>query len=297
MAQIAAEEFGISVDKVKIAPTDTESSPYDFGAISSRQTYHCGNAVRLACQDAKRILFERAGRRLGVPADELETKEGVVFVKGMPEKKIRIAELFEGYLPQKFYGEYPIGGEMIGQGTWVQDWAPEDLETGQIDPKLAAEGKRLNTFFTHMTKAVEVAVNTETGETRVSKIGVATDMGQPINPKICEQQEDGGIGMGIGMALQEEVILEDGVVANPNFTDYRINSVGEIPTIDNVKTFHTPAPHSEGPFGAKGIAEGVLIGVDAAIGNALYNAVGVRIKDLPVTAEKVLKALKEKQQI
>jgi len=293
MAQIAAEEFGISVDRVKIQPKDTLNSPYAMGACSSQQTFIVGNGVKLACQDAKRNLFEKAAPRLGVSIDELETKGGEIYVKGMPDKKLRIPELFTGYAPGG-YGSYTPGGEIIGNATYVQVNTPDNLETGQIDPEAAARGLRLNTSYAHSAKAVEVAVNTETGQVKVLRIGVADDMGQPMNPKMCEQQQEGGIGMALGATLTEEFILKEGIPLNPNFTDYRMASVSEIPTLDNIKLEIAPAPHKDGPYGAKGFAEGVMIGIDAAIANAVYNAVGVRIKDLPITAEKVLKALKEK---
>ena len=154
---------------------------------------------------------------------------------------------------------------------------------------------RLNAFYGHTAKAVEIAVNTETGEVKVLRCASADDMGQPINPKMCEQQAEGGIGMGIGAAIYEEIILRGGVTENPNFTDYRMPSACEMPTIDNIKTFAAPAPHKDGPYGAKGFSEGVMIGIDAAIGNAVYNAVGVRIRDLPISAEKVLRGLNEKK--
>jgi carbon-monoxide dehydrogenase large subunit len=323
MAQIAAEEFGIPVDKVRIASKDSLHTPYDLGTASSRTTYHTGNAVRLACQDAKRQLFERVGQKLGVSPDELETTEGTVYVKGMPwsphqvestegmvdvkgmfDKKLQIAELFAGYTPES-YGTYTVDGEIIGNATFVQDNTPEDRMTGQIDPTLAAAGKRLNASYAYTAKAAEVAVNTETGEVKVVQCVAASDMGQPINPKMCEQQAEGGIGMGIGAAVYEEMIVKEGNVLNPNFSNYRIPSpnfsnyripsVNEMPTIDNIKTIIAPALHKDGPYGAKGFAESGLVGIDAAIGNAVYNAVGVRIKDLPISAEKVLKALQEKK--
>jgi len=295
MAQIASEEFGISVDKVTIAYSDSLCMPFDSGTVSSRATYHTGNAVRLACQDAKRQLFERVGQMLGVPPGDFETRAGMVYARRMPDKKVGIAELFVGYKPGS-YGHYTTSGEITGNATFTTTpiFAPEDRETGQIDPELAAAGKRATASFGHTAKAVEVAVNTETGEVKVLRCGAACDMGQPINPKMCEQQEEGGIGMGIGTAIYEEVVLEKGRVLNPSFTDYRMPSTNEMPTLDNIKTMIVPVPHKDGPYGAKGFSEGGLIGIDAAIANAVYNAVGVRIKDLPITAEKVLKALKEK---
>jgi carbon-monoxide dehydrogenase large subunit len=296
LAQIAAEEFGISVDQAKIAPSDSLYTPYDHGTQSSRTTYHVGNAVRAACHRAKRNIFERVGQILGVSPDDLETKGGLVYVKGTPEKNFEIAELFAGYHPEREqWGFYCTSGEITGGATFRQEMVPEDKETGQIDPNLAAEGKRLNAFYEYTAKAVEVAVNIETGGIKVLRCGCATDMGLPINPKMCEGQEEGGMGMGIGAALYEEVVLNEGAVANPNFTDYRLPSVNEMPTIDNMKSMMAPAPHKDGPYGAKGLGEGALVGMDAAIANAVYDAVGVRIKDLPITAEKVLNALKEKE--
>jgi len=293
MAQIAAEEFGISVDRVKVQPKDTSNSPYAMGACSSQQTFITGNGVKLACQDARRNLFKRAAPRLGVSPDELETKEGEIYVKGSPDKKLRIPELFTGYVPGR-YGTYTPNGEIIGNATYVQTNTPDNLETGQIDPEAAARGMRLNTSYAHSAKAVEVAVNTETGQVKVLRFGGIDDMGQPINPKMVEQQQEGGMGMALGATLTEELILKEGVAINPNFTDYRMASVNEMPTLDNIKLMSAPAPHKDGPYGAKGFSEGAMIGIDAAIANAVYNAVGVRIKDLPITPEKVLRALKEK---
>ena len=293
MAQIAAEEFGIPFDRVSIAYSDSLYMPYDFGTISSRVTYMMGNAVILACRDAKRQIFGRVGKRLGVMPEDLDTMNGVVYARGIPEQKVMIPELFAGYEPGK-YGAYSPGGEIIGNATFVQDFTPEDEDTGRIDPKLAAEGKRLNAFYGHTAKAVEVTVNTETGEVKVIKCAGADDMGQPINPKMCEQQQDSGIAMGIASAIYEEVKLEKGRVLNPNFTDYRVVTAGDIPAVADMQTMIGAVPHKDGPYGAKGFAEGVMIGVDAAVANAVYDAVGIRMKEIPLNAEKMLKALKEK---
>lgn len=284
MVQIAAEELGFPFDKVKSMPSDTLHTPFDSGAYSSRQTYWSGNAVKLACQDAKRQIFEKAEQILGVSSEELEAKEGLVRMKGEPDKKMKIAKICKSF----------DDGKIIGNGTYVQEFAKEDPETGQIDPKLAAEGKRLNTSYAHTAKAVEVAVSIETGEVKVTRCATADDMGFPINPAMCEQQAHGGLGMGIGIGIYEEVLLKDGVIMNPNFTDYRIPTFYEMPTNENIKTMFACAPHKDGPYGAKGFSEGALAGMEGAIANAIYDAVGVRLKDLPFTPEKVLKALKKK---
>jgi CO/xanthine dehydrogenase Mo-binding subunit len=298
-AQIAAEEFGIPVDRVRVIFSDTLYCPYFAGgSTSSRVTYNLGNAVRLACKDAKHRLFRIAANRLKVDVfpGELATKGGEIYVKSNPGKKIRIAEVFLGYRGDRpgGYGSYTEGGEIIGTDTWIQDYVPEDPETGQIDPGQAAQGKRLNAFWAHTAKAVEVAVNVETGQIKVLRCGAATDMGQPINPKMCEQQAEGGIVMGIGDALYEEMQMDKGFVTNPNFTDYKVPSTSDVPMIQDVKSLIAAAPHKDGPFGAKGFGEGAMIGMEPAIGNAVYNAIGVRVKDLPITPEKILRATKEK---
>lgn len=295
-AQIVAEEFGVSIDEVKVVISDSLHIPYDHGTQSSRSTYHVGNALIAACRDAKRKICERVARRMRVSPDELEVKAGAIYVKNKPDQKFEIARLFAGYHPEREqWGFYSAEGEITGSAIFRQDAVPQDIRTGQIDPKLAAEGKRATAFFEYTAKAVEVAVNTETGKVKVLRYGCSTDMGQPINPKLCEGQAEGGMAMGFGNAMYEEVIVENGVVLNPNMVDYTIPSMGVMPTLDNTESLMAPVPHKDGPYGAKGLGEGGVLAVDAAIANAVYDAVGVRIKDLPITPEKVLRALKEKQ--
>jgi carbon-monoxide dehydrogenase large subunit len=239
----------------------------------------------LASEDAKRKIFEKVAPIFNVTPENLEIKKGLVRIKGARGKAMEFADVCDLFDEKK----------IVGNGNFVQQFAPEDPETGQIDPKLAAEGKRLNTSYAYTAKAVEVAVNTETGEVKVLRCGTADDMGFPLNPKSCEQQAEGGLGMGVGIGLYEEVLLKEGVILNPNFTDYRIPTFCEMPMNEDVKVMFAPAPHKDGPFGAKGFSEGALSGMEPALANAVYNAVGVRIKDLPITAEKVLMALKEKE--
>lgn len=284
MAQIAAEEIGVPVEDIQIPSNDTAHTPFDSGSYSSRQTYWSGNAVKMACEDAKLQALKKAGSLLKTPVDRLRLSGGYTLDSENTETKMRLSEIA---------GEFP-DGKIVGSSTFLQDFAKEDPETGQIDPQLAAQGMRLNTSYAHTAKCVEVAVNTETGEVRVLRCGTADDMGFPLNPKSCEQQAEGGIGMGIGISLYEEVIVKNGKILNPNFTDYRMPTFKQMPTNANTKVMFAPAPHKDGPYGAKGFSEGALTGLDPAIANAVYNAVGVRIHDLPITAEKVLKALQKK---
>lgn len=284
LAQIAAEEFKVSIDKVKVVAGDTLITPYDQGSISSRTTYNTGNAVRLACQDAKRQLFEHAAKLLEASPEDLETEDGKVFVRGVPEKFVRFCDLF---IPTLFASGRVLkeGGEIFGKATWYQYATPEDPETGQ--------GGRLVAFYIHGATGAEVEVNVETGEVRVIRICSAFDMGKAVNPKLCEGQMEGGIGMAIGSALYEEMVLDGGVVLNPNFMDYKIPTTMEIPGPSQVKCFIVEAPHREGPFGAKGLGEGVMIPCGPAIAAAVYDAIGVRIHDMPLSRERIWRALQK----
>jgi CO/xanthine dehydrogenase Mo-binding subunit len=299
ISQIAAEEFGISPDNVDVVFSDTASTPYfGHGSTSSRTTFNLGNAVRLACDGAKREIFERAACQLEAPPEIMELRDMEVQLRSHPDRKIRVRDLFAPHQdsPLRRSGGDPVkSGEIMGTATYKADCVSDDPNTGQLDPALVREGKRFMAFYAYTAKAVEVAVNLETGEVRVLRCHGAIDLGKAINPKTCEQQLEGGMAMGIGSALYEVTLMENGRVLNPNFTDYRVPLAGQMPLNEDMKSiFVESAPHKDGPFGAKGFAEGVVTGMEPAIANAVYNAVGVRIKELPITAEKVIMALRER---
>jgi CO/xanthine dehydrogenase Mo-binding subunit len=298
MSQIVAEEFGITMDDVKVIFSDTEVTPFFAdGSTSSRVTYILGNAVRRACNDAKVDLFRRAARVLKVLPEELETKDMAVYSKTNPEKRLKIGDLFIPHASKSpaLYGTAIEGGEIIGKASYKAECAPDDPETGQMDPELAKRGLRLTPFCAYYAKAVEVAVNIETGEVKVIRCLSGIDLGKAINPKMCEQQSEGGMGMGIGSALYEELRMEEGNVLNPNFTDYQIPVAIQMPSNKDIQSFFVEsAPHKDGPYGAKGFGECTNTAVEPAIATAVYDAVGIRIKDLPITPGKVLRALRER---
>jgi CO/xanthine dehydrogenase Mo-binding subunit len=282
LAQIAAEEFKTSVDRVKVRCADAPLTCFDHGTVGSRTTMHNGNALLLACQDAKRQLFELASSKLSVPPDGLDVKDGVVYVKGVPERVVRVSELFTplGYLVR--------GGELVGRGVYTGPIGSEDLQTGQ--------SKRPSMGYSHGASAAEVAVNTETGEVRVLHIADCYDMGQPINPEMCEGQIEGGRGIALGSTLSEEVVVARGKTISTDFMDYKIPTAADLPANDrSVAMMVTSHHHDDGPFGAKGFCEGTMLPQPPAVANAIYNAVGVRMKDIPITREKVLEALKNKK--
>jgi CO/xanthine dehydrogenase Mo-binding subunit len=300
MAQIAAESFGVSIDHVDVVFSNTETTPFfGNGSTGSRVTFNLGNAVLRACEDAKQEIYRLASWRLDAPPEIMETRNMEVYVKTNPEKKIRVADLFMNYLnrPLHLYSGTAIeGGEIMGKATFEQPSLREDPNTGQLDPEQARQGKRNKAFFSYVAKAVEVAVNIETGQVKILSCYGAVDLGKAINPKVCEQQSEGGMVMGIGSGLYEETMMDQGRVINPNFTDYRAPLATQMPLNENMKTILVEsAPHKDGPFGAKGYSEGVVAGMEAAIANAVHEAAGVRIKELPITPEKVLKALNDSQ--
>ncbi|MBU2497616.1 MAG: xanthine dehydrogenase family protein molybdopterin-binding subunit [Proteobacteria bacterium] len=295
LAQIAGEEFGLSFDDVKIVWGDTGIVPYDFGAVSSRSTLYVGNALLLACRDAKRQLFELASERLGVTPQELDVRDKEIFIRNSPEKKLAVSDLFLGRHPEARGAVRPAtclpeGGEILGKATFWGHPSEEDPETGQ--------GKRLTISYCYGAQAAEVEIDTETGIVKVLRFCSAFDVGRAINPKLCEVQMEGGAGMGIGSALYEGFVFSrKGQILNPNFTDYRIPSSMEVPSGPNMKSIIVEAPHSEGPFGAKGMGEAPMNPAAPAIANAIFNAIGIRLKDLPMTPERVLNAIKSSKRL
>lgn len=279
-AQVAAEEFGIPIENVKVVWGDTSFMPYDWTSMASRSTWQLGHATQRACQDAKRQIFNLAAPKLGANPGDLETSKWQVYVRECPGLAIPINDLFSRV------GIVPGLGDIMGQGEYTAPKAPEDPQTGQSE--------KAATTFAHGACGVEIAVNTETGEVKVERIVSAFDMGQPINPKMCEQQIEGGIGQAIGSSLYEEMLTENGAVINPGLIDYKIPTTMDIPSRGDMKCILVPVPDPEGPFGAKALGEAVLAPIAPAIGNAFYHATGVRKKDLPFTREKVLAALKDR---
>jgi CO/xanthine dehydrogenase Mo-binding subunit len=282
IGQIAAEEFRIDIEDVEIISGDTAFCPYEEASVSSRSTYQTGNAVRLACGDAKLQILDRAAGIMKARPEDLDISEKRVFVKEDPDVSVHIHDLFiENVLA---YGSYlPEIGEFLGKKTWIQG-----IETGGPGK---GTGKRLTSFYTHGAVSAEVAVDLETGQIKVERIYAAFDMGRAVNPLLCEIQIEGGLVMGIGSALFEKMILEHGKTLNPNFTDYVLPTAMDVPNLEDQQTFLVEALHKDGPYGAKGLGEATMIPVAPAIANAVYHAVGVRLRDLPLEPDRILEKL------
>jgi CO/xanthine dehydrogenase Mo-binding subunit len=278
LAQIAAEALGIATDDVHMVSGDTDATPMDTGAIASRTTYVSGNAIRLAAENARAILFQVGAQMLGVNASQVEARDRKIQVKGFPQRHVPIGDVAR-------HAQYGLGQPPIGSASWNPPTVPMDPETGQ--------GKPFNTYV-YATQIAEVDVDDETGEVEVLRIVAAHECGTPINPMLVEGQIEGGIAMGLGFALQEEMLFDaTGRHVNPNLTNYIMPTTLDMPeiTVDLV-----PSYDPTGPFGAKGVGEPTLVPTAPAILNAIHDAVGVRITSLPATAEKVLTAIRAKSQ-
>jgi CO/xanthine dehydrogenase Mo-binding subunit len=274
LAQIAAEELGVSLDQVKVVAGDTQLTPFDHGPGASRTTFITGNAVQKAAAQAKQVLLEVAADELNIDASGLNARDGFIYVVDVPDRRWPIAAI--ATKATKVKGRPPIGSGVFGAST-----TKLDKKTGQ--------GRPYPTFV-FATQIAEVEVDTETGEIDVLKITAVHDCGTSINPLLTEGQVEGGVAMGIGHGMMEEMVLDRGRVVNPQFTDYVLPTALDMPEI---VTALVERPDPSGPFGAKGIGEPSLLPTSPAIVNAIQDAVGVRIRDLPVTPEKVLKALND----
>jgi CO/xanthine dehydrogenase Mo-binding subunit len=277
LGQIAAEELGVATDDVHVVSADTDATPMDTGAIASRTTYVTGNAVKLAAVQAKAILFEAAAPMLGVGPQQLEAKDRKIQVKGFPQRSLPIGHVAN-------HAQVVKGQPPIGTASWNPPTVALDPETGQ--------GKPFSTYV-YATQIAEVEVDDETGEVDVIRIVAVHDCGTAINPLLVEGQIQGGISMGIGFALQEEMLFDaGGRQINPNLTNYIMPTTLDMPEIEvDLVESYDPT----GPFGAKGVGEPTSVPTAAAILNAIHDAVGVRITSLPATAEKVLAAIKAKR--
>jgi CO/xanthine dehydrogenase Mo-binding subunit len=256
MAQIVAEVLGIAMESIRVVHPDTDVTPYDMATLGSRSTYHMGNAVKRAAEDARDKLLALAA--------EL----------GLAPETTPIRELF-----RKKYGMQ--AGNVVGMGSFIPTYAPTDHDTGQ--------SSNVTPFWMVGATGVEVEVDTETGQVRVTRMINVADLGKAINPEIVDTQLSGAAIMQLGFTLFERMDFRDGVVTNPSLADYKIPGMLDLPAV--IENEAVDAHEHGGPFGAKGVGESGTFGVSPAIANAIEDAVGVRITSLPLTAEAVCRAL------
>jgi carbon-monoxide dehydrogenase large subunit len=275
LGQLVAQRLGISIEQVTFATPDTDYTPYDQSTSGSRTVFHMGNAILRALEDVVRQLCELAAPVLDAPVPMLEVRDGAVCVRGRDREARTFAEVIRGR-----YGAR--GATIQGHGTFTPPGAQApDPETGQ-SPKVSA-------FWMYATHVADVEVDPATGRARVLRVVAAHDVGSAINPAGVEAQIEGGVAQGLGATLHEEMLVRDGVVTNPSLVEYKIPTILDVPEVVPVIV---EDPHEDGPYGAKGLGEPVLAPISPAVANALDHALGVRITDLPITPEKVLRALR-----
>lgn len=275
LAQIAAQQIGVNYEDVWVDQPDTDVSPVDlFGANASRITYIAGNAVKNAAEEVTKKILAAAANKWEAREDDLEIIEGRVFVKGGGEPLGSLKELVMEM-------HRPLAQPIVGSGTYHSTAVPMDPQTGQ---------GHVVDIYLFATQLAEVEVDPETGLVKVLNIWSAHDVGRAINPQNIEGQIEGGIQMGLGFALTEEIVLDNGKTLNPSFTDYKLFTSADMPKI---KPLIVEVSEPLGPFGARGVGEATTIPTAGAVANAVYDAIGARIKELPLSPEKVLTAIKE----
>jgi CO/xanthine dehydrogenase Mo-binding subunit len=260
MAQMVGEVLNVPAESVRVVQRDTDVTPYDMGTLGSRSLFHMGHAVRRAAEEAREKLKALA-REVGEP-------EG---------SNIPVAELF-----QKRYGMQ--AGNVIGTGIYKPDYVPPAPGTGQ--------SSNVTPFWMISGAGAEVEVDTETGHVKITKLVNVVDCGKAINPKSVETQISGAALMHLGFTMFEKMHIDGGQVTNASLADYKIPGFHDVPV--DLQNLHVDAFQSNGPFGAKGVGEVATFCVSPAIANAIDDAVGVRLTQLPLNAEAVYRALRAK---
>jgi len=274
LAKIVAEEMGVPLSVVEMSPADTRSTGYDVCTHATRGVYCGGATVQRAAKEAKKRLLEFASRLLEVNPEALRIRvdeacgQGVIHLEGAEGKSITV-------------GEVAKTAQIKGWGTAIA----------------VVSHRQVNCPPCFVTNFIEVEVDTETGQIRAVRAVAAVDAGTVINPDLTGGQLEGGLCRGIGLALMEDTPYdpETGeLTCGGDITDYKTYTAADVPLVDDVSTFFTMTYEPSGPLGAKGVGEAANNCTAGAVGNAIYNAIGIRFKEAPITPEKVLSALREK---
>ncbi len=273
--QIAAETLGVPVEDVYVDTADSDTGPHCMGSFASRGTHRVGNAVIEAAKEARAVMLDAAAEELEVNAADLETDgKGNIHVRGAPSRSITTGEACMA-------AQFKQGKTVSGRGIFLIPLSDVDPETGEMTPV---------SCFAHAALVVDVEVDDETGEVDVKQMNSAYEVGRALNPRLVEQQLIGGAWMGMSHALWEttEPYYPDRSHGPVDFNEYLMPGPGDIAPHD-VAILERPAP--DGPFGGKGPGEMCANPVLPAVANAVFNAVGVRVDDLPITPEKILRGI------
>jgi CO/xanthine dehydrogenase Mo-binding subunit len=260
LAQMVGEALDVPAESVRVVQRDTDVTPYDMGTLGSRSLFHMGHAIQRAAQEVQSKIASLR-REVGEPAGS----------------NAPLSELF-----QKRFGMQ--AGNIIGSGSYKPDYQSPSRETGQ--------SANITPFWLLSAAGAEVAIDTETGHVKVERLISAVDCGKAVNPKIVETQISGGALMQLGFTLFEKIHIDGGQITNASLADYKIAGMHDLPgAMDNIIIEHE---QSNGPFGAKGVGESSMFCISPAIANAIDDAIGVRLTELPLTPETVLRAIRAK---
>jgi CO/xanthine dehydrogenase Mo-binding subunit len=273
LPQICAEELGIRLEDIRYVVPDTDIVPESGPTVGSRSTTLAGNAIILAARQVKESILDAASEMLDLPADQLIARDRLIYDS---ENSVNSVTFKDAALKCM-----KTGRRLIGQGWWTPPKASLDPETGQGSPY------HVYTFSTHMAETI---VDVETGAVEVTDFVAAFDIGRAINPGLIEGQIEGGVAMGLGYALMENVVVDQGYIRNLGLENYLIPTSLDIPKI---KPIILEVTNKYGPYGAKGIGEMPNIPATPAILNAIANACGARVRSLPADPEGVFRALRE----
>jgi CO/xanthine dehydrogenase Mo-binding subunit len=276
LRQITAEVLGLPIAQVFVSAQDSDNSPFDIGSQASRTIYDTGNAVRLAAESVRDQLVRLAAEHFTCSTEAVAFSGGRAVLLDKPDNFLNFIDLVGISI-------YARGGPLVGHGSWIGS-RPLDNPVGEG----FFEGAYPS--FGFATQIAEVEIDPETGKVTVLSFTTSQDVGKALNPAAVEGQIEGAVVQGIGFCLLEEMLLKDGKVLNPSFVDYRIPTI--LDTVEmNVSLVEEMDP--TGPFGAKGAGEAPIVGVAPAIANAVFDALGIQIKELPITPEKLYFAIRE----
>ena len=278
LCQIVAEELKIPVEEIRVIAADTDTTPVDIGSWISGNTYVTGNATRMAATEVRKKLLNIAAEKMEIGIDDLVMANKAIHVVGSPERRLSYRELI-ALSVQKHRGD-PVRGE----GHW------RTMRDEPFHPSLATTKGRWSENYAVDAQVAEVEVDIQTGIVRLVRAVTAHDCGFPINPLLVEGQVDGQVSMALGHAFMEEVLMEDGQTLNPNWLEYRMPTIHEIAVSEHIDVI-TEQYKTDAPYRTKEVGEGLVSAILAAIANAIYDAVGVRLHSTPFTPEKILRGL------
>ncbi len=285
-AQMAAQALGVPYEWVRVsAPIDTKYSPYEWQTVASRITWSMGNAIKAAAEDAKAQILDVVAGHWAEDSQNLDIKDGKV-ISYRSERELPLNKTVVYGLPNEDFEGWR-GGPVVGRGTFMPTYVTNlDPETGQ--------GTRAVVHYTVGAQAVDLEVDTETGQVDILKIASAYDVGKAVNPDLVMSQIEGGAVQGASSAFEGLQFDAKGRPLNADMVDYRIMNIADAPREIHGDIVETPL--EDGPWGARGVGEHVMVQTAPAIANAIYDALGIRFNDLPLSAERIFMKLQEREQ-